>query len=139
MNDAKKDLALIDGKPLLAVFRDRLFGPLGMKNTALPPGTSNAIPDPYAHGAPADARYPEDLRAAARAGTLKPNDDTWQNPLAYFAAGGVISTADDGEDTGRDLCGVTAAAGQVISYSAMRRTARVRVLSGRLRPSRIVK
>ena len=27
--------------------------------------------------------------------TLKPNDDTWQNPSAYFAAGGVISTADD--------------------------------------------
>ena len=33
--------------------------------------------------------------AAAKAGTLKPNDDTWQNPSAYFAAGSVISTADD--------------------------------------------
>lgn len=93
----------IDGKPLRAIFQDRLFGPLGMTNTTLPPGTSNAIPDPYAHGylyggtsyALADAPYPEDLQAAAKAGTLKPNDDTRQNPSAYFAAGGVISTADD--------------------------------------------
>ena len=29
------------------------------------------------------------------AGTLKPNDDTAQNPSYAFAAGGVISTADD--------------------------------------------
>ena len=93
----------IDGKPLSAVFQDRLFGPLGMRNTALPPPASNAIPEPLAHGylygstsyALADAPYPDDLVAAARAGTLKPNDDTWQNPSAYFAAGGVISTADD--------------------------------------------
>ena len=50
--------------------------------------TSNAIPEPYAHGylyggtsyALVDAPYPDDLQAAARAGTLKPNDDTWQNP-----------------------------------------------------------
>jgi len=93
----------IDGKPLSTIFQDRLFGPLGMKNTALPPSTSNAIPEPYPHGylyggtsyALADAPYPEELQAAARAGTLEPNDDTWQNPSAYFAAGGVISTADD--------------------------------------------
>jgi D-alanyl-D-alanine carboxypeptidase len=93
----------IDGKPLSAVFQDRLFGPLGMRNTALPSSTSNALPEPYAHGylygstsyALVDAPYPKDLQAAARAGTLKPNDDTWQNPSAYFAAGGVISTAND--------------------------------------------
>jgi D-alanyl-D-alanine carboxypeptidase len=93
----------IDGKPLSTIFQDRLFGPLGMKNTALPPSTSNAIPEPYSHGylyggtsyALTDAPYPEELQAAARAGTLEPNDDTWQNPSAYFAAGGVISTADD--------------------------------------------
>lgn len=93
----------IDDMPLSAVFQKRLFGPLGMSNTALPPSTSNALPEPYAHGylygstsyALADAPYPEELQAAARAGTLKPSDDTWQNPSAYFAAGGVISTADD--------------------------------------------
>ncbi len=93
----------IDGKPLAALFQDRLFGPLGMKNTMLPPPASNAIPEPYAHGyiyggatyALVDAPYPADLVAAAKAGTLQPEDDTWQNPSAYFAAGGVISTADD--------------------------------------------
>src|SRR5215212_2835694 len=39
--------------------------------------------------------YPADLISAAKAGTLKPNDDTDQNPSYAFAAGGVISTADD--------------------------------------------
>jgi CubicO group peptidase (beta-lactamase class C family) len=33
--------------------------------------------------------------AAAKAGTLKPSDATDQNPSYAFAAGGVISTADD--------------------------------------------
>jgi len=42
-----------------------------------------------------DASYPAELQAAARAGTLKPNDDTWQNPSYAFAAGGAISTASD--------------------------------------------
>lgn len=93
----------VDGKPLAAIFEDRLFGPLGMTNTALPAAASNALPVPYAHGylyggtsyALADAPYPTDLVSAAKAGTLKPNDVTWQNPSAYFAAGGVVSTADD--------------------------------------------
>ncbi|RWD84335.1 serine hydrolase [Mesorhizobium sp.] len=93
----------IEGQPLASIFQDRLFGPLGMKNTALPVNTSNAIPEPYAHGylyggtsyALVDAPYPDDLQAAAKAGTLKPNDDTWQNPSPYFAAGAVVSTADD--------------------------------------------
>lgn len=43
----------------------------------------------------ADAPYPAELIAAAKAGTLKPNDDTDQNPSYATAAGGVISTADD--------------------------------------------
>jgi D-alanyl-D-alanine carboxypeptidase len=93
----------LDGKPLARIFQDRLFGPLGMKATLLPAGTSNAIPEPYAHGylygsvsfALADARYPPDIIAAAKAGTLEPNDDTHQNPSYAFAAGGAISTPDD--------------------------------------------
>jgi D-alanyl-D-alanine carboxypeptidase len=93
----------IDGKPLAAVLQDRLFGPLGLEDTALPPPGSNAIPEPFAHGylyggasyALADAPYPAELVAAAKAGTLAPEDDTFQNPSAYFAAGGVISTAAD--------------------------------------------
>ena len=93
----------IEGQPLARIFQDRLFGPLGMTSSVLPVSTSNAIPEPYSHGylyggssyALVDAPYPADLQAAATAGTLKPNDDTWQNPSAYFAAGGIISTADD--------------------------------------------
>jgi CubicO group peptidase (beta-lactamase class C family) len=93
----------VEGAPLAGIFQDRLFGPLGMKDTLLPAGTSSTIPAPYAHGylygsssyALADAPYPADLIAAARAGTLKPNDDTAQNPSYASAAGGVISTADD--------------------------------------------
>jgi len=74
-----------------------------MKRTLLPANTSNAIPEPYAHGylygsasyALVDAPYPADLQAAAKAGTLKPDDDTGQNPSYAFAAGNAISTADD--------------------------------------------
>jgi D-alanyl-D-alanine carboxypeptidase len=93
----------VDGAPLAQVFQDRLFRPLGMKNTLLPASTSNTIPEPYSHGymygsssyAMLDGPYPADLQAAARAGTLKPNDYTEQNPSYAAAAGGVISTADD--------------------------------------------
>jgi D-alanyl-D-alanine carboxypeptidase len=93
----------VEGAPLARIFQDRLFGPLGMKDTLLPASTSNTIPAPYARGylygsssyALADAPYPVDLITAARAGTLKPNDDTGQNPSYALAAGGVISTADD--------------------------------------------
>ena len=93
----------LEGAPLAKVFQDRLFGPLGMKNTLLPASTSNTIPEPYSRGylygsssyALVDAPYPADLQAAAKAGTLKPNDDTGQNPSYAFAAGGAISTADD--------------------------------------------
>jgi len=91
------------GKPLARVLQDRLFGPLGMNDTALPASTSNTLPDPYSHGyiygsssfALVDQDYPPDIQAAARAGTLKPNDDTSQNPSYASAAGGVISTAND--------------------------------------------
>jgi len=74
-----------------------------MPTTLLPADTSNTLPEPYSHGylygsssyALADMPYPADLRAEAKAGTLKPNDDTNQNPSYASAAGGVISTAYD--------------------------------------------
>ena len=91
------------GKPLASILQDRLFGPLGMKDTALPAGTSDTLPEPYSHGylyggpafALVDQPYPPDVQAAARAGTLEPNDDTNQNPSYASAAGGVVSTAND--------------------------------------------
>ena len=42
-----------------------------------------------------DDPYPADIKAAAKAGTLKPIDYTNQNASYAHAAGGVISTADD--------------------------------------------
>ena len=88
----------LEGAPLARVFQDRLFGPLGMRRTLLPASTSNAIPEPYAHGylyggssyALVDAPYPAELKAAAKAGTLKPNDDTAQNPSYALAASDAI-------------------------------------------------
>ena len=93
----------LEGAPLAQIFQDRLFGRLGMMRSLLPAATSNTIPEPYSHGylygrssfALVDAPYPDDLQAAAKAGTLKPNDDTEQNPSYAFAAGGAISTAED--------------------------------------------
>jgi D-alanyl-D-alanine carboxypeptidase len=93
----------LEGAPLAKIFQDRLYGPLGMKHTLLPANTSNTIPETYSHGylygsssyALVDAPYPADLQDAAEEGTLKPNDDTGQNPSYAFAAGGAISTADD--------------------------------------------
>ena len=40
----------VDGKPLASCLQDRLFGPLGLKDTLLPASTSNTIPEPYSHG-----------------------------------------------------------------------------------------
>ena len=93
----------IEHKPLASIFQTRLFGPLGIRDTVLPADTSSTLPGPYAHGylyggsayALADMPYPAALQAAAKAGTLKPNDDSNQNPSYAAAAGGVISTAAD--------------------------------------------
>jgi D-alanyl-D-alanine carboxypeptidase len=93
----------VDGKPLARAMQDRLFGPLGMHDTLLPPRTSNTIPDPYSHGylygsssfVLTDTPYPPDIQAAARAGTLLPTDYTNLNPSFGYFPGGVISTAND--------------------------------------------
>ena len=79
----------VDGKPMARAMQDRLFGPLGMHDTLLPPRTSNTIPDPYSHGylygsslfVLTDTPYPPDIQAAARAGTLLPTDYTNLKPL----------------------------------------------------------
>jgi Beta-lactamase class C and other penicillin binding proteins len=65
----------MDGKPLASCFQDRLFGPLGLKDTLLPAITSNTLPEPYSHGYLyggcsfsnlTDKPYPPELQAAAR-------------------------------------------------------------------------
>ncbi len=94
---------MVDGKPLAQSFRDRLYGPLGLKQTSVPATTDTSIPDPYSHGymyggsayALVDMTYPPEMEAAARAGTLQPIDYTNQNSSYATAAGGAISTAND--------------------------------------------
>ena len=98
------------GRPLAEQFQDRLFGPLGLQQTSLPAVDDTAIPVPYSHGymyggsmyAMVDDPYPDDIKAAAKAGTLKPTDYTNQNPSYAHAAGGVISTA--GQHRNLDTC-----------------------------------
>ncbi|MBB6346224.1 serine hydrolase domain-containing protein [Nonomuraea muscovyensis] len=89
------------GRPLAQQFQDRLFGPLGLRQTSLPAAEDNSIPDRYSHGymyggssyALVDKQYPADLQTAARNGTLQPVDYTNQNSSYATAAGGVLSTA----------------------------------------------
>src|SRR5215213_136012 len=96
----------VDGRPLATAMQERLFGPLGLKDTALPPSTSNAIPRPFSHGyvygsasivttGIADPPYTPEFQAAVDAGTVQPRDFTSVNHSFAAAAGGVISTAAD--------------------------------------------
>ncbi len=89
------------GKPLGDVFRDRLWTPLGLRDSSFPEIASNAIPTPYARGYMVGTNVqtmkplPPETVAAARAGTLAPVDQTDTNPSWAWAAGAGISTAND--------------------------------------------
>jgi D-alanyl-D-alanine carboxypeptidase len=93
----------VGGQSLGTQFQQRLFGPLGLRQTLLPGPDDTGLPVPYSHGymyggssyALVDAEYPADVQAAAHAGTLLPVDYTHQNPSYATAAGGAISTAED--------------------------------------------
>lgn len=94
----------VDGRPLTQAYQERLFGPLGMQHTLVPVPTSIAIPAPYSHGylygsasvaMVGEPPYSPEVQAAARAGTLLPNDFTGLNHTFGFGTGGVISTAND--------------------------------------------
>ena len=92
------------GKPLAAIMRDRLFMPLGMKNTLFPEIASNAIPAPLSRGymygnnvltMGTPPALPDNMQSAARTGSLAPVDQTDANPSWGWAAGAGISTAND--------------------------------------------
>ncbi len=92
------------GKPLAAIMRDRLFVPLGMRNTLFPDIASNAIPAPLSRGymygnnvltMDTPPALPDNMQAAARTGRLAPVDQTDANPSWGWAAGAGISTAND--------------------------------------------
>ncbi|MGA8546261.1 MAG: serine hydrolase domain-containing protein [Mycobacterium sp.] len=94
----------LDAKPLSQVFQDRLFTPLGLKDTLFPPPTSNAIPDPHPQGymygtnvltMGSPAAIPPEMQAAAKTGTLQPGDQTSMNPSWAWAGGAGISTVAD--------------------------------------------
>ena len=106
----------LDCRPLAVAMRERLFRPLGLKDTLLPSRTSNRIPEPYVHGylygsssiittgipnPPYDAKF----IAGVEAGKIRPKDYTDVNHSFATAAGGVISTADDLETWIRALVG----------------------------------
>jgi D-alanyl-D-alanine carboxypeptidase len=94
----------VDDRPLAQAMQDRLFGPLNMQHTELSASTVNTIPEPYSHGylygsssvaLVGSPPYSPEVLAAARAGTILPNDYTDLNHSFATAAGGVISTAAD--------------------------------------------
>ncbi|HEY0576788.1 MAG TPA: serine hydrolase domain-containing protein [Pseudonocardia sp.] len=90
----------LDKKPLAAAYQARLFTPLNMRETSLPPADSIAIPQPHPHGYQYGSNVatmngeglPPDQQPAAFAGRTKPNDVTDENPSWTWAAGGGIST-----------------------------------------------
>jgi len=94
----------IEGKALAEVMRERIFEPLGLWHTALPPGNVTALPKPYSHGYMYGSAsvaftgtppYSAAVKAAARAGTLLPTDYTSLNTTFGWAAGGAVSNASD--------------------------------------------
>ena len=93
----------LTGRPVAEEFRTRLFAPLGLRDTLLPARTSTALPAPYARGymygtnveTIASQVLPEAQQAQARAGTLRPYDQTNVNPSWAWTAGAGISTAAD--------------------------------------------
>jgi len=94
----------LEHKTLANAMQDRLFGPLGLRHTVMPPNGVNAIPAPYSHGylygSASEAfvgrpPYSPAFKAKARAGTIKPNDFTNLNHSFSWAAGAAISNADD--------------------------------------------
>jgi D-alanyl-D-alanine carboxypeptidase len=95
----------ITGEPLADVLRQRIFEPLSLGHTHLPAIHDGSVPDPHPHGYmfgtnvstldPEDTILPADQQAAARAGTLRPDDYTNLNPSWCWAAGAGISTVQD--------------------------------------------
>src|SRR5262245_42569491 len=96
-------IEMLTGNPVEQEFQKRIFTPLGLGQTQMPPRASNAIPTPYPNGyqfgtnveTMATQVLPPAQQAAARAGTLKPFDATHHNTSWAWTAGAGISTAAD--------------------------------------------
>ncbi len=93
----------LTGGSLQAAYQQRIFGPLGLRQTLLPEPADAGIPAPHPQGymfgtnvsTLADPALPPAEQAAAAKGELLPRDVTGNNPSWTWAAGGAISTAAD--------------------------------------------
>ncbi len=93
----------LEHKPLAQIFRERLFEPLGLRETSYPDIADASLPEPYSHGYMYSTNVdtmesnvlPPDQLAQAKAGTLLPSDTTNLNPSWAGAAGAGISTIRD--------------------------------------------
>ena len=81
----------VTGKTLGEVFSEQIFEPLGLASTSWP-GRSAEMPEPYANGYTLQGQPPDE-----------PADATLWNPSWAFAAGELISNADDMLVYGRAL------------------------------------
>ncbi len=94
----------VDGRPLAQVDAGPVVRAAGHAEHRAPRQHVNTLPEPYSHGylygsssvaLVGTPPYSPEVQAAARAGTLLPNDYTDLNHSFAAAAGGVISTAND--------------------------------------------
>ena len=88
----------LTGQTTSDLFEERLFAPLGMDDTTLPTLEESSMPVPFVHGyhyGNFSEALPAEQQAAARAGTLVPEDVSEINPSWGWTAGSVISTPDD--------------------------------------------
>lgn len=93
----------LEQKPLAEIFQERLFTPLGLRETSYPAADDAALPAPFSHGymystnvdTMETSELPPDQLAQAKAGTLLPGDTTELNPSWAGAAGAGVSTIRD--------------------------------------------
>lgn len=93
----------LTGMSASEAFQQRIFEPLGMKNTSLPVPSDSSIPSSHAQGYQFGTNVetidsyavPAAQLPAALDGTLVPLDQTDANPSWAWTAGGAISTPDD--------------------------------------------
>ncbi len=105
----------VTGNSLETELRNRIFEPLGLRETSYPVQGDSALPPPSPHGylygtnssANISAALEWDQVRAAREGTLLPTDVTNLDPSWIGAAGAVISTASDLETFAGALAGGT--------------------------------
>jgi D-alanyl-D-alanine carboxypeptidase len=93
----------LTGSTLEDAYRQRIFGPLGLRQTLLPAPAEAGLPAPHPQGymfgtnvsTLANPALPPAEQAAAAKGELLPRNVTGSNPSWAWAAGGAISTAAD--------------------------------------------